>query len=385
MIDKDGTGEEFIKIFSDNGTGVEHEEISSGERIIDPFDPTLIRVDTRPMTIDLLRSRIEYQELDLAPSFQRKGGIWKDEAQSRLIESMLIRIPLPAFYMDATNDEKWLVVDGLQRLTTIKRFIVEKQLRLRGLEFLTQLEGKLYNELPRNYQRRIGETQVTVYLIEKGTPDKVKFNIFKRINTGGLPLSAQEIRHALNQGIATEFLTQLANSEEFKRATDYSIRDDRMADRECVLRFLAFTLMPYTKYDKTIESFDNFLNKTMKDLNKMAPQTSKDLQRQFKRAMNAAYKLFDKDAFRKRIKDNDPRQPINKALFESWSVNLNQLTDSQLAQLIQCRDIVKQKFIALMNIDRAFNEAISQGTGDQKKVKYRFKAVENIIMVVLSE
>lgn len=385
MIDKDGTGEEFIKIFSDNGTGVEYEEISSGERIIDPFDPTLIRIDTRQMTIDLLRSRIEYQELDLAPSFQRKGGIWKDEAQSRLIESMLIRIPLPAFYMDATNDEKWLVVDGLQRLTTIKRFIIEKQLRLGGLEFLTQLEGKLYNELPRNYQRRIGETQVTVYLIEKGTPDRVKFNIFKRINTGGLPLSTQEIRHALNQGIATQFLAQLANSEEFKRATDYSIHDDRMADRECVLRFLAFTLMPYTNYDKTIESFDDFLNKTMKDLNKMAPKTSNDLERQFKRAMNAAYKLFGKDAFRKRIKDNDPRQPINKALFESWSVNLNQLTDSQLALLIQRRDIVKQKFIALINIDRAFNEAISQGTGDHKKVKYRFSAVNSIIMVVLSE
>ncbi|SRR5260370_6244881 len=385
VINKDSAEEDFIKVLPDNGTGVEQEDISGGERIIDPFDPTLIRVDTRPMTIDLLRSRIEYQELDLAPSFQRKGGIWKDEAQSRLIESMLIRIPLPAFYMDATNDEKWLVVDGLQRLTTIKRFIVERQLRLRGLEFLTQLEGKLYNELPRNYQRRIGETQVTVYLIEKGTPDEVKFNIFKRINTGGLPLSAQEIRHALNQGIATQFLAQLASSEEFKRATDYSIRDDRMADRECVLRFLAFRLMSYTKYDKTIESFDDFLNKTMKDLNKMAPQTSDDLQHQFKRAMNAAYKLFDKDAFRKRIKDNDPRQPINKALFESWSVNLNQLTDSQLALLIQRRDIVKQKFIALMNIDRAFNEAISQGTGDQKKVKYRFKAIENIIMGVLSE
>ncbi len=379
VINKDSTGEDFIKVLPDNGTGVEQEDISGGERIIDPFDPTLIRVDTRPMTIDLLRSRIEYQELDLAPSFQRKGGIWKDEAQSRLIESMLIRIPLPAFYMDATNDEKWLVVDGLQRLTTIKRFIVERQLRLRGLEFLTQLEGKLYNELLRNYQRRIGETQVTVYLIEKGTPEKVKFN------TGGLPLSTQEIRHALNQGIATQFLAQLANSEEFKKATDYSIRDDRMADRECVLRFLAFTLMPYTKYDKTIESFDDFLNKTMKDLNKMAPQTSDELQRQFKRAMNAAYKIFDKDAFRKRIKDNDPRQPINKALLESWSVNLSQLTDNQLALLIQRRGIVKQKFIALMNIDRAFNEAISQGTGDQKKVKYRFKAIEDMIVEVLSE
>src|SRR5262249_44885897 len=147
--------------------------------------------------------------------------------------------------MDATDDDKWIVVDGLQRLTSLKRFVLDKNLRLCGLEFLSQLKGKAYDELPRNFQRRIAETQVTVYLIEKGTPSDVKFNIFKRINTGGLPLSAQEIRHALNQGKVTKLLAQLANSAEFKKATDNSIRDDRMADREFVLRFLAFTITPY--------------------------------------------------------------------------------------------------------------------------------------------
>src|SRR6266851_1441478 len=162
----------------DNSTGVEVEEVEgvevenvgSDERITDPFNPALIRVDTRPMTIDLLLTRIAHEELDLQPSFQRKGGIWNEGAQSRLIESTLIRIPLPAFYVDATDDEKWLVVDGLQRLTTLKRFILDRELRLCGLEFLTHLKGKKYNELSRPHQRRIVETQVTVYLIDKGTP-----------------------------------------------------------------------------------------------------------------------------------------------------------------------------------------------------------------------
>jgi Protein of unknown function DUF262 len=365
----------------DNGTGVEVEDTGSEEDITEPFDPALIRVDTRPMTIDLLRLRIEYQELDLAPGFQRKGGIWKNDAQSRLIESMLIRIPLPAFYMDATNDEKWLVVDGLQRLTTLKRFMIAKDLRLSGMEFLTHLNGKSYDELPRNYQRRIAETQVTVYLIEKGTPDTVKFNIFKRINTGGLPLSAQEIRHALNQGEATKLLVQLAESDIFKRAVDYGIRDDRMADRECVLRYLAFTITPYTTFTK---DFDSFLNKAMADINKMTAQERNHLQHQFGRTMIIARDLFGKDAFRKRYSEDAPRQPINKPLFESWAVNLSRLSDGQVQILKDRKDLLRAKFIALMNdSSRKFNEAISLATGDPKKVRLRFEAIEQLIEDVL--
>lgn len=368
-------------IILDNGTGVEVEDTSSEEKITEPFDSVLIRVDTRPMTIDLLRLRIEHQELDLAPGFQRKGGIWKDEAQSRLIESMLIRIPLPAFYMDATNDDKWLVVDGLQRLTTLKRFMIEKDLRLRGLEFLTHLNGKSYDDLPRNYQRRIAETQVTAYLIEKGTPDAVKFNIFKRINTGGLPLSAQEIRHALNQGEATKLLAELAESTVFQKAVDYGIRDDRMADRECILRFFAFTITPYTNFTK---DFDSFLNKAMADINKMTAQDRKHLRHRFEQTMVIARDLFGTDAFRKRYSEEASRQPINKPLFESWSVNLSQLSDEQVELLKLRKARLREKFIALMNApDRKFNEAISLATGDPKKVRLRFEAIEQLIKEVL--
>ncbi len=369
-------------VVADNGTGVELEDTGGDEAIIEPFDPALIRVDTRPMIIDLLRLRIEYNELDLAPGFQRKGGIWKDEAQSRLIESMLIRIPLPAFYMDATNDEKWLVVDGLQRLTTLKRFMVEKTLRLSGLEFLKHFNGKSFDELPRNYQRRIAETQVTVYLIEKGTPDEVKFNIFKRINTGGLPLSAQEIRHALNQGEARKLLAQLADSDIFKRAVDYGISDNRMADRECVLRYLAFTITSYLMYDK---DFDGFLNNAMKEINKMSDQERVHLQQRFERAMVIARELFGKDAFRKRYKVGAPRQPINKPLFETWTVNFNQLSDQQVEKLKARSAELVSKFIGLMNSpDPHFNEAVSFATGDPKKVRLRFEAIDQLIKEVIA-
>ena len=218
--------------------GTEYEDTG----IANPFNPTLINILTKQMSLDTLIKRIREGEIDLSPAFQR-AEVWTPTARSRLIESVLIRIPLPAFYVDATDEEHWLVVDGLQRLSTLKDF-VNNEMKLRDLEFLTQFQGFRYADLPRNYQRRIEESQVTVNQIEKGTPPEVKFNIFKRINTGGLPLSSQEIRHALNQGPVTAYLKALADSEEFQLATEGGVSDQRMAARECVLRFLAFTLTP---------------------------------------------------------------------------------------------------------------------------------------------
>jgi Protein of unknown function DUF262 len=353
MIDgSDATAVTYI----DDGTGIEPEDTESEGQITEPFDPTLIRVETKPMSLDALIARIREGELDLTPGFQRKAGIWKDEAQSRLIESILIRIPLPAFYMDATDEDRWLVVDGLQRLTTLKRFVIDQELKLKGLEFL-KLHGKTFNDLPRNFQRRINETQATVYLIEKGTPSEVKFNIFKRINTGGAPLSAQEIRHALNQGKVAKFLERLANSEEFKRATDNSIRDDRMADRECVLRFLSFTIVPYNLYKA--KDFDSFLSERMAEMNKFSDQKLEELAQQFFRAMRVAFDIFGPYSFRKLYERDTVRYPINKALFESWTVNFNRLDNLQLQILQEHKDIVIKRFINLMNKDYVFENSIS--------------------------
>jgi len=370
---------EIAKVLvNENDVPLDGDDTSNDEvAITTPFDTSKIRVETKNTQMDALIKRIRNKEIDLAPSFQRLGGIWKDVAQSRLIESMLIKIPLPAFYMDASDDDNWLVVDGLQRLTTIRRFVVDEELALCGLEFLTDYNGKKFSELPRSFTRRIEETDIVLYLIQPGTPANVKFDIFRRINTGGEPLSAQEIRHALNQGQITEFLHQLASSDAFITATDRGISSKRMDDRECVLRFLAFTFFPPQQYDN--DNFDQFLNSAMAHANKLEMNELAHYGRRFERAMRCALSLFGNDAFRKRYKAEKYRYPINKALFEAWSVNLGCLDESQQNWLIENRDVVKQKFMDLMNKDKDFEVSISQGTGSMKRVRYRFTQIAKIV------
>ncbi|CAK8716967.1 hypothetical protein KKHLCK_06115 [Candidatus Electrothrix laxa] len=180
----------------------------------EPFNPNEINIIQKPESLRNIIDRLRFDEIDMNTDFQREGNLWDTGKMSRLIESILIRVPLPAFYFDATDKNKWLVVDGLQRLSSIRKFIVEdkpaKKLRLRGLEYLKELDGKTSDDLPRTYQRRINECSVTLFLIQPGTPDAVKYSIFRRINTGGLTLNFQEIRNALASPRLRSYLKELA-------------------------------------------------------------------------------------------------------------------------------------------------------------------------------
>jgi len=344
------------------------------------YDPDKINIFTKEPTIEQLLRRINEEALDLAPDFQRHANIWKDDAKSRLIESILIRIPLPAFYIDATDEDKWLVVDGLQRLSALKQFMSDKTLRLCGLEYLTNLEGKTYDEIERRYQRRIEETQVTVYLIEKGTPPEVKYNIFKRINTGGLPMSPQEIRHALNPGKATKFLAKLATSNEFEQVTNLSdSRKMRMEDREFILGSVAFMLTSYKNYQS--ETRDLFLTKALSKINNMSESELGAIENNFKKAMVAAWEIFEINSFRKVSQNQKKKFPINKALFEVWSVNLSLLSDEQLDVLKQHKEQLIEKFRNYVDDDLEFLNSISQAA---EKIQYRFKIIEKIIQEVLA-
>ena len=153
-----------------------------------------------------------------------------------------------------------------------------------------------------------------------------------------------------------------------------------MADRECVLRFLVFTAVSFTEY--TVKDFDGFLTDEMAKLNHISDMARQQLSSRFLSAMRLAHEIFGPDAFRKRYAIEARNNPINKALFESWSVALGKLTDDKAARLVVRTNEVKQRSIELMN-DTKFDNAVSVGTGEVSKVHLRFSSIDRLITEVL--
>ena len=353
---------------------IEHED--SQERITNPFDPEQIKIRTVNVVVEQLVSRIRHDEIDLAPDFQRLRGIWSDEQKSRLIESLLLRIPIPVFYVAADKSEIWSVVDGIQRMSAIHDYVIGT-FPLNRLQYLTWLDGCEHDDLPRPMQRRISETQLVVNIIEPGTPAEVMFNVFLRINTGGLTLNGQEIRHAVHPGVARDYLKELAESNEFVKATDGSVNRKRMADRECVLRFLAFHIDPWENYNTN--DLDGYLGNIMDKLNKTTSMDREDLSAAFTKAMVSAVEIFGRDAFRKPRGEDGRRRPVNRALFEAWSVRLARCSREQIDTLVGRREDIRHRFTSLVQEDRDFDRSISYSTGSPKRVWKRFETVSRLI------
>lgn len=371
-----------------NSAGVEREDV--GDQIVDPFDPRLIDVVTEVRSLDSLIRRIESGQIDLDPDFQRSRGIWTPKKKSLLIESLLLRIPLPTFYVAELDtggllgDNPWAVVDGIQRLSTIVEFVKPQALklaplRLDGLEYLHDEEGHTYAELAPSLQLRLLESQFTMQVIRRSTPEAVKLNIFARINTGGVPLSSQELRHALVPGPSRSFLKSMAASDAFQQAVAHSVSPTRMSDREMALRFIAFRLTDPSSYRET--DLDGFLRNAMRSVNEWSDADRQAWMDDFQGAMRASTAVFADDAFRKRYSANDPRKPVSKALFEAVAVGFAQLRsdhgDSAITKAIARAPRIRSAFIKLMS-DQSFDRAVSQGTGDPLKVQERFARIRRM-------
>ena len=371
----------------------EDEESPVGlDQIVSPFNPKDIKIIVEPKTIDHLVSRIRHDEIDMNTEFQRKGNLWSFDKQSRLIESLLLRLPLPAFYFDASDDNKWLVVDGLQRLWSLKNFVANVELKnsgkpedqpiqLTGLEILVDLNNKgiTYDKLNRTMQRRILETPITTYLIQPDTPKNVKYNVFKRINSGGLGLNSMEIRNALNQEKPSNdkkspavFLKEL--SENSKLKSILRLQDKRMEDRELLLRAYSFIVKDFSEYENPLSGF---LDKTIETL---LGKSNLELDELSSGIIDAIYfqkKLFGKHIFSRSIAEGK-RIQLNSALFEVWVSETYKLTRFQKDKLLENTIELTEEYKTLFK-DEVFFGAVVSSTSGKGAVATRFSKIQNLI------
>ncbi len=355
------------------------------EEITEPFNPKDVDIITQPMVISNIIDQLKYGDILLEPDFQRCPDLWNPTQQSRLIESLMIRIPLPSFYFDSTDDDKLIVVDGLQRLYAIKKFMVldlndKDRLALTGLEYLKEYEGKKFEDLPSSIQRRIKTQSLTAYVIRPGTPDKVRTSIFTRINTGGLTLTPAEIKNSVYRGQAANLLKELAHSEEFVKATRKKIDPSRMMDCEFVNRFLAFYLLGTEQYSGNLE---DYLNEVMIRLRKESKSTIEKCRIDFLKAMKYIANIFGEIAFRK-ITANGRYGRLNKPLYDAITVNMAKLSEKECEQLLVKKDKLLEEYDKLLK-DKKFVNIITSGTAAIDNVKGRHNAIYKIFRKVLAD
>lgn len=361
-----------------NSREIDIEENENLEAITKPFSPSDIRLSTPPMNLGDIIDRITYKFIDFDTDYQRENNLWTDIQQSRLIESVLLGLRLPAFYFEEVSKKEWRIIDGLQRCCAIKNFCVDKSLKLEGLEFLNQYHKKNFDDLPFDIQRDMRMLPVTVNLLEKGTPDDVKYILFKRLNTGGITLSPQEIRNAVFIGKTIDIVKEMSEYPEFLSATQNKIPTLRKQSMDFISRFVAFYLLGYEAYSKS--DLDNFINDAMKGIkNGHFDHRINDMKQNFIKAMNLAQEIFGDDAFRKRENRNEPRKPLNKAYFEVIAVTFAKLNDADIAKLLDNQQILRDNLIREMRENKSYSDSHSGGTALVGSVKKRFTIFNKVL------
>ena len=335
-----------------------------------PIDELLIRHQSRTI-FDVIR-RIDNGRFVMDPDFQR-DFIWEADKQSKLIESVLMRIPLPVFYLAEDDEGRMIVVDGLQRLSTFQNFRSDR-LRLR-LPDRADLNGKKFTDLEPKLQNRFEDCNLIFYIIDSKVPDRARLDIFDRVNSG-LQLKPQQMRNSLFMGPATRFLKEEAKTEIFLKATGRGLNWKIMRDREFVNRFCAFQLLGLDEYRGDM---DVYLAECLRRMNKMEDAGLAQLSEELRRSLANNFKLFKRHAFRKHTSERQRRSVLNASLWDVMSTGLSCYPETRVSACAErLRDTLRDLFY-----DDRFYEAITFGTNDTKRVKTRFKMTREIFENIL--
>lgn len=358
---EDFEGEESLNIDS----------ISDDEQVY-PLEK--IRIEKGRMSLFEIKRRVERKDIQLDPNFQRQS-VWNDKQKSELIESILMGIPIPVFYFFESKDAKIQIIDGRQRITTAIEFMND-EFKLGKLNII-KVSGRKFSDLDALWQRKIEDYQIDTYIIQPPTPEKIKFDIFDRVNRGGTRLNNQEMRNALYQGNATELIDELSKLDIFKKATGHSIESKRMKDRYIILRFIGFFLYRYHVLPQAIQyqgNIDEFLAQVMTFLNELNGYNEEliaDIRLAFTKSMSFAHKNYGADIFRFKNLNGENKRPINMALFESLAYLFVLCCDKNKIPSKESIEKLKSNFD---NPDKFI-----KGVDSTANVKYRFDEVEKFL------
>lgn len=369
------------------------------EIIIDKDKRNLVTEKADP-DVDSLFGRWKKGSLILRPKFQR-NYVMKNSIANKLIESLLLGVPLPIFYFAEEPDGKKSVIDGQQRLTAIFSFIdgeIAKEItkdggkiksvvpfKLSGLKVLKEYNNKTFNDLPEEMQGKILDTTLRVITIKKESDPDLKFEIFERLNTGSTPLNEDEIRNNIYRGEFIDLLAELEENKDFNNLINKPNFKNRMLYRGMILRFLAFYERTYLNYKPSMKQFcNNFLEE-----NRHLSKEKADKYRQvFKDTLSLVNSVFGDCAFKRFAKDEKSnnyswiKTRINMALFdiEMWG-----FVKYKKEQVYNHLEEIKEAMIDLMTRDQDFVDSIQLKTSNTDMVEYRFRKWESVLKNIITE
>jgi hypothetical protein len=262
------------------------------EEASDKEDSEPVSSQPHDWTISTIRDKYERGHIDLQPHYQREY-VWelRPELPSRLIESILLEIPIPPLYFVRLNSGKIEVVDGQQRLTTLIRFVTNK-LRLQKLQKLSSLNGKLFKDLSEQEQEKISDATIRSIVINAGKNLDLRYEIFERLNRGAMALNEQEIRNCAYRGLFCDLLAELEQDANWRKVKGGDTPEHRFIEREMILRFFAFA----NRIDHYVGNLKTFLNDYMGKHAPNEPNKISELSSMFRQTMQNVYVAFGENS-----------------------------------------------------------------------------------------
>lgn len=370
----------------------EADDSDGNEPTLDPHDRSIYR-ERADETVASLKRKYDKGRLNPQPDFQRYQ-VWTRKKNSRLIESILLDLPLPMFYFAQQRDgAPTVVIDGQQRLMAIFDFLDGKYALIGLGLFRQELEGKKFKDLDENLQEAIEDFKLSIVEILRESDERIKFDLFERLNTGAVSLNDQELRNSVYRGEYNEFLKRLATTPTLRKLLNLKAAHKRMADVEFVLRYMAFREQTYLKHDD--KKTGRFLNRTMERgaaLAESDPAASakemKDSEADFKKALANVLTIFGDKAFRRFTAgtESNPKggweKKVNRALMD---VQLYVFSQYDKNVITRNRDALHERLLELMGEDGAFSDLIRHTISEKKRVIGRFRFFEDAVAEVLAE